>query len=282
MSHLIYSDTVCSLGEGPLWHPWEEALYWVDILRSRLYRRDAQGERHWQFDRHISALGWVDTGQLLVATETDLVRFDTERETEERVIALEADDAGTRSNDGRADPSGGFWIGTMSKTKAHGAGAIYRYYNGELRRLFDGLTTPNAICFAPGGAYAYFCDTDRQRIERVALDDEGWPAAGPKLFVDLSQEGLRPDGAVVDTQGNLWNAQFGSGRVACYSPEGRFMTAAGFAAGQITCPAFGGPDHATLFVTSASDNAPANDPLAGVTFSVPMGFSGQREHRVQL
>ncbi|SFE74999.1 SMP-30/gluconolactonase/LRE family protein [Roseivivax sediminis] len=282
MSHLIYSDTVCELGEGPLWHPWEEALYWFDILGKRLYRRDAYGERHWQFDRHVSAGGWIDKGKLLVASETDLFVFDTEAESEESVVPLEADNPVTRSNDGRADPWGGFWIGTMGKAKEQEAGAIYRYYKGELRQLYDRITISNAICFAPGGAYGYFGDTDTFQIKRVPLDDEGWPAGDPSVFIDLSQERKRPDGAVVDTQGNLWNAQYGAGRVACYNPEGKFMTAAGLAAGQITCPAFGGADYSTLFATSAADGAGPDDPLGGVTFCVPMGFTGQREHQVKL
>ncbi|WP_037261967.1 SMP-30/gluconolactonase/LRE family protein [Roseivivax halodurans] len=282
MSHLIYSDTVCALGEGPLWHPWEEALYWFDILGSRLYRRDTHGERHWQFDRHVSAAGWVESGKLLIASERDLFLFDTDSGSEEHVVDLEADNAVTRSNDGRADPWGGFWIGTMGKAAEPEAGAIYRFFKGELRRLYADITISNAICFAPGGAYAYFCDTDTHRIQRVALDGDGWPAADPVTFVDLAPEGLKPDGAVVDTQGNLWNAQYGAGRVACYNPEGKFMTAAGLAAGQITCPAFGGTGFTTLFATSAADGAAPNDPFAGQTFSVPMGFVGQREHQVKL
>ncbi|ETX30081.1 SMP-30/gluconolactonase/LRE family protein [Roseivivax isoporae] len=282
MAHLIFSDTLCSLGEGPLWHPWEEALYWFDILGCRLYRRDQKGEQSWEFDRHVSAAGWLDKGRLLIASETDLFTFDTATGAEERVVALEADVPETRSNDGRADPWGGFWIGTMAKDASPGLGSIYRLYRGELRKLFGELTITNAICFAPGGAYAYFADTPEMKIHRVALDADGWPAEDPKVFVDLSGERLRPDGAVVDTQGNLWNAQWGSGRVACYSPDGRFMTAAGFAAGQISCPAFGGPDYTTLFATSAADGAGADDPLAGATFSIPMGFTGQREHQVKL
>ncbi|UMA66415.1 SMP-30/gluconolactonase/LRE family protein [Roseivivax marinus] len=280
--HAIYSDTLCDLGESPLWHPEEGALYWVDIIGKKLLRRDTRGERIWHWDRHISALGWVDAGKLLVATETDLVLFDTETETETRLAELEETRAETRSNDGRADPWGGFWISTMAKDKAAGAGAIYRFFGGEVRKLYDGMSIPNSICFAPGGAYAYFGDSDAHVVRRVTLDEAGWPARAPETFLDLSPEGLRPDGAVVDSHGNLWSAQAGAGRVACYTPEGRFMTAAGFASGQTTCPAFGGADLKTLFVTTAAEGAGADDPLAGVTFAVPMGFSGQRANRVVL
>ncbi|SNR27592.1 SMP-30/gluconolactonase/LRE family protein [Puniceibacterium sediminis] len=282
MSHLIYSDTVCQLGEGALWHPETQTLYWFDILGKRLYARDSRGEKHWDFDRMCSAAGWIDDTRLLIASEKDLFTFDTETAAEVTVCPLEADNDVTRSNDGRADPWGGFWIGTMGKGAEHQAGAIYRFYKGELRLLYPDITISNAICFAPGGAYAYFADTPTGIIRRVTLDDDGWPASEPEDWLDLSSEGLRPDGAVCDGQGNLWNAQYGAGRVACYSPEGQFMTALGVAAAQTTCPAFGGADLTTLFVTSAAYGAADNDPLGGVTFSVATGYKGQAANRVLL
>ncbi len=282
MGHLIYSDTFCALGEGPLWHPTRQTLFWFDILGKRLYEHDGQRQRHWQFDRHVSAAGWVNEEQLLIASERDLFLFMLETSAEESLVPLEADQPKSRSNDGRADPWGGFWIGTMGFNAEPGLGAIYRFYAGTLHTLYDGITIPNAIAFAPGGAYAYFTDTPTRIIRKVALDEDGWPARDPEDWLNLSGEALNPDGAVVDSQGNLWNAQWGAGRVACYNPEGRFLTAVGLAAGQVSCPAFGSADLRTLFVTSASDGAPADDRLAGVTFSVPSGFTGQREHQVRL
>ncbi len=282
MSHLIHSDTVCQLGEGVFWHPETHVLYWCDILGRRLYARDARGERHWDFDRMVSAAGWIDDTTLLIASERDLFTFDTQSGQETTVCPLEAENTVTRSNDGRTDPWGGFWIGTMGKKAEPGAGAIYRLYKGELRQLYPDISISNSICFAPGGAYAYFADTPTGLIRRVTLDEEGWPSGDPEVWLDLTAEGLRPDGSVCDSTGNVWNAQYGAGRVACYSPEGRFMTAMGLAAGQTTCPAFGGPDLSTLFVTSAAHGAADNDPLAGVTFSVPTGFRGQAAHRVVL
>ena len=282
MSHMIYSDTVCTLGEGPLWHPQTQTLYWFDILEGRLYASVDQHERFWQFDRMVSAAGWVDDTTLLIASERDLFTFDTATDTETHIADLEADTPATRSNDGRADPWGGFWIGTMGKNAESGAGAIYRYFEGSLRMVYDALTIPNAICFAPGGAYAYFADTPTHQIRRVTLDAQGWPSAPPEVFLDFTREGLMPDGAVCDSQGNLWNAQWGAGRVACYSPEGRFMTALGIAAARASCPAFGGPDLSRLYVTTAAQGAGPDDPLAGHTFCIPTGFKGLAAHRVVL
>ncbi|QFS83107.1 L-arabinolactonase [Roseivivax sp. THAF40] len=279
---MILSDTSCTLGEGALWHPEEQALYWFDILGKRLYRHDGRRQQSWPFDTHVSAAGWIDPGRLLIAGEGGLFAFETETGAREEIAAIEPDRPEMRPNDGRADPWGGFWISTMRKDKSGADGAIYRFYQGEVTQLYADLEIPNAISFAPGGAYAYFCDTRARIIRRVALDGEGWPAGKPREFVDLRDEGLNPDGAVVDSQGNLWNAQFGAGRVACYTPDGAFMTAIGLPAGQVTCPAFGGPDLSVLYVTSAADGAGKDDRLSGATFAVPTGFKGQRAHRVVL
>ena len=99
----------------------------------------------------------------------------------------------------------------------------------------------------------------------------------PEVFVDLRSEELNPDGAVVDASGNLWNAQWGAGRVACYAPDGRFVQSVPVPASQATCPAFNGT---MLYVTTAAHGV--NDPKAGLTYVTDIGIAGQTEHRVIL
>ncbi|MGI9424401.1 MAG: SMP-30/gluconolactonase/LRE family protein, partial [Hyphomicrobiaceae bacterium] len=115
--------------------------------------------------------------------------------------------------------------------------------------------------------------------------DTAQPTGPWDVFVDLSREGLNPDGAVIDAEGYLWNAQWGAGRVARYAPDGRFDRAIDFPTAQVTCPAFGGPDRKTLFVTSAwehmSPETRALDPLAGAIFSVELDIAGLPERRVE-
>jgi sugar lactone lactonase YvrE len=175
----------------------------------------------------------------------------------------------------------------MGKRAEPGAGAIYRFYRGALRRLFNDLTIPNAICFAPGGEWAYFADTPRRQVMRLRLDAAGWPASAPEVFVDLRDEGLNPDGAVVDAEGDLWIALWGAGRVACHSgADGRFLHALTFPAPHITCPAFGGAGLGTLFVTSARQGldaaALARRPESGAVFTAEAAKAGQAEHQVVL
>ena len=275
----VFSDIACALGEGPLWHPERRELFWFDILGKMLYRK-GKTEDSWGFDEHVSAAGWVDRDRLLIASETALWQFDVTTGAQEFLVGLESDTAMTRSNDGRADPHGGFWIGTMGKAAEPYAGAIYRYHRGRLEQLFDKITVSNSICFSPDGKIAYFTDTFTRRIQRVELDEAGWPVGRPEVFVDLRPEGLNPDGSVVDGLGNLWNAQWDAIRVACYAPDGAFLRAVAVPARQTTCPAFGGADMKSLFVTSAAQDV--DEAQGGMTFVTELDVMGQCEHQVIL
>ncbi|GAB4531025.1 MAG: SMP-30/gluconolactonase/LRE family protein [Roseibium sp.] len=276
----IFDDRRCTLGEGPLWHPERGQLFWFDILNRQLLSRDETGPQVWQFDEYVSAAGWVSRTELLIASQTRLFLFDLETETSRTICELEADNGVTRSNDGRADPKGGFWIGTMGIDAEPGAGAIYRFYKGELRRLFGDITISNAICFSPDGATACFADTATQVIRKVRLDADGWPAGEPSAFIDLRKDDLNPDGAVIDSEGHLWNAEWGAGRLARYAPDGSLVSRISLPALQVTCPAFGGPDLRTLYATSAAIDLDGEDD--GRTFAIEIDTPGRSEPRVEL
>ncbi|MDO6727013.1 SMP-30/gluconolactonase/LRE family protein [Cognatishimia sp. 1_MG-2023] len=281
MAAVVFDDRQCALGEGPLWHPLRQQFFWFDIIGHKLLSRVGDEAMEWPFEEFVSAAGWVDHDTLLVASETGLYRLDLTSDEIEFVAPIESDNEVTRSNDGRADPQGGFWIGTMGKNGEDKAGSIYRYYKGEVRKLFGNITVTNSICFAPEGDLAYYCDTRKHKIMKVSLDADGWPMGKPDLFVDLNQDGLNPDGSVVDAAGNLWNAQWGANRVACYAPNGQFLTAVEFDATQISCPAFGGADLNMLFATSAAVGL--TGPEEGKTFVIDLpDATGQAEHQVIL
>ncbi|MDW3181909.1 SMP-30/gluconolactonase/LRE family protein [Roseobacter sp.] len=286
MSAEVFDDRRCILGEGPLWHPERSQLFWFDIMRHRLLSRDANGPLGWRFDEPVSAAGWVDTDTLLIASASALWRFDLADGRKTQLCALEQDNPVTRSNDGRADPWGGFWIGTMGRTAEPQAGAIYRFYKGKLHRLFGEITITNAICFAPDHSCAYFTDTSTQKVMRVVLDRDGWPEGAPVVFLDLSDDGLNPDGAVVAEDSTIWIAQWGAARVAAYAPDGAFLHAVDVPGVHATCPAFGGADFRTLYVTSARQGLSADvahdQSPHGQTFAVHGVTEGRPEPRVIL
>ncbi len=278
----VYDARVCELGEGPLWHPERKQLFWFDIIGKRLYSRVGDRALQWSFDEHHSAAGWIDRDTLFLASETGLWRFDIGTGDRQLVAALEDDVPATRSNDGRADPQGGFWIGTMGKGAETARGAIYRYYRGELRKLFTSISIPNSICFSPDGRHAYFADTPTGRIMRQPLSEDGWPEGDAVLFVDVGRGGLNPDGSVVDEEGALWNAQWGAGRVARYLPDGSEDRHVCVGGKHSSCPAFGGEDFRTLFVTTACEGIAEPDRNQGLVYACEQEIRGLPEYPVIL
>ncbi|KAF0113784.1 MAG: Gluconolactonase [Rhodobacteraceae bacterium] len=256
---MIFDARPCELGEGALWHPVREQLFWFDILNRTLHSQP----QSWSFPEYVSAAGWISRDELLVACETGLFRLNLT--TGDRATVASAGTPETRSNDGRA--------------------GIWRWYRGELRQIFKGISIPNAICFTPDGTAAHFTDTARAQVMKVALDSAGWPVGEPQVWLDLARAGLNPDGAVIDAEGRFWNAQWGAGRVAAYGPDGVFLTAVETpGATQSSCPAFGGPDLTTLFVTTALEHmnaeARARHPASGQTFAFPDVAQGLPEPQV--
>ncbi|MGR3711926.1 MAG: SMP-30/gluconolactonase/LRE family protein [Shimia sp.] len=282
----VFDSRVCELGEGPLWHPERQQLFWFDIIGCKLMTQEDGASKEWQFDEHVSAAGWVDRDTLILASETALWKFDLVTEEQEYLVGLEADNPDTRSNDGRADPYGGFWIGTMGKSAQSKAGAIYRYYQGELRKLVNRITITNAICFSADGKWAHYAETLSGQVMRWELDEDGWPIGEAFVHVDTSSEGLNPDGAVMDADGNIWIAQWGASRVAAYDPDGKFLRAVTVGGRHSSCPAFGGADLRTLYCTTAAEGLSAevleSETENGMVFVAADVAQGQAENKVVL
>ena len=275
------------LYEGPLWHPERERLFVFSILDGTLQSVAADGSDRceWRLGERASAAGIIDRDRLLIATETGLWRLHLETGEKHPLVPLEADDPRTRSNDGRAAPDGAFWIGTMGLQAENALGALYRYdANDEppLTSLKRRVSIPNSTCFASDGSVAYFSDTAERVIRRVRLEN-GRPTGDWEPHIDLSADGLNPDGAVVDEENCLWCAMFGAGEVQRFSPDGERIGAVAVPAKQPTCPAFGGPDMRTLFVTSAWENmGDARGPDDGAVFAVETNARGRADPRVRV
>nr|WP_321459957.1 SMP-30/gluconolactonase/LRE family protein [uncultured Cohaesibacter sp.] len=282
----LFDDRLCTLGEGPLWHPLRKQLFWFDIMGKALLSRSGDMIKQWDFDEYVSAGGWVDHDRILMASYTSLSVFNLETGAREKLCDLEADKPENRCNDGRADAHGGFWIGTMGIKSEPKAGAYYRYYRGELRKLFGEITVTNGACFSADGLWACFTDTKTRLMMRVALDEHGWPKGEPHVYLDFRKDDLNIDGALFDRAGNVWIAHWGIHAVRAYGPDGRMVHEERFPVTRVSCPAFGGDDYKTLYVTSARSGAGqeelAREPLAGATFVVQVPFEGQKENQIIL
>jgi sugar lactone lactonase YvrE len=233
-----------------------------------------------------SALAMIDdVSQLLVADDGLYVR-DIASGALQLHVALEADRPGNRSNDARTHPSGTFWTSTMGRNAEPGAGAIYALHRGELKRLFSGISIPNAICFSPDGATGYFTDTSDNVLCRVALDPASGLPTGPPvaLYLHRGEGGL--DGAVVDADGLIWCARWGGGCIDAYAPDGRRVRTLQVPARQPSCPVFVGAAFDRLLVTTAfqgmDDAARAADPGHGRTFLLDVAARGRPEPRARI
>jgi sugar lactone lactonase len=267
------SQTRCELGEGPVFDPARQTLFWFDIIGRKRHALHMPGRSETSLDlpEMASAMAVVDARHDLILTETGLYVLDTATGVLSLHVAVEANDPATRSNDARVHPSGAFWFGTMGKEAENGAGAIYRYYRGSVAAIFEAISIPNAICFSPDGRTGYFTDTATAKLMKVAVDPaDGSPAAEPEIFFDHSGGKGGLDGAIVDADGNLWNTRWGASALDCYTPDGKKLLTIDIPAKQVSCPAFVGDG--LIAVTSALQGMDAGqrerDPKGGNTFLV--------------
>jgi sugar lactone lactonase YvrE len=263
-------------------------LFWFDIPAGKLFACNVSGGDlcSWSFGEPASAAGWVDEKTLVIATASGLQRFDIASGARDLLVEMEPDNPVTRANDGRIGPDGSFWIGTMGRNLEPHAGAYYRFKHGKLSRIIESMSIPNATCFAPDGRTAYIADTTEQVIWRWPLDASGNPLGERIVHIDLRPDNVYPDGAVCDVEGYLWNAQYGSSRIVRYAPDGSTDTVIALPVSRPTCPAFGGKDLRTLYVTSACENlspaARATEPDAGKIIVLEVDVAGIPETRLKL
>lgn len=278
----VWSGEPLSLGEGPLTNHLRNSLVWFDINGRGVYERafDGDATRHIELPVMPSAAGLLDEESILVATEDDFRRLDLNTGVHE-VVSTFPEDAALRANDGRVHPSGAFWIGTMSKDGNNKPGAIWRLFEGELTLLVPDVIVPNSICFAADGSFAYYADSGRRTIWKVATDPAtGAMTAEPELFVvfDDATAGV-PDGSVTDADNVLWNARWGGAALDAYDTDGNRIRTIPLPVRQPTCPAFVGADLSSLVTTSARAGiAEADlDDTAGTTLLVDIEVRGNAE-----
>jgi sugar lactone lactonase len=289
ISARILDETRCCLGEGPSYEAQTDALFWFDILDRKLLEHSFKTGKTAVHDLPFmaSAIFSVDEKRQLILSEQGLHLRDRATGALSLHMAVEADNRITRSNDARAHPCGAVWFGTMGIKEEAGAGSIYHCFKGSVRVLYSGITIPNSICFSPDGATGYFVDTPTHQLMRVAVDpDTALPVGEPQLFYAHQGPGWI-DGSVCDAHGNVWNARWGAGEVACLSPEGREISKFTVPSSpQTSCPAFVGKDADRMTVTSAyklmSDVALAAAPDAGKTFIADLKVNGRHEPKVLI
>lgn len=248
----------CALGESPVWLVKEACLAFVDITGRCLHRFDpATGAaRSDAVDEDIGCIAPAQGGGFISGLRSGLWLLD-DAAAKLRLLAANPENAATnRFNDGRVDPRGRYFAGTIDELKTDGNAALYRWDHRGVVLITDGLMTSNGLVFSPDGRRLYHSDTPRFVIWRWDYDPDTGAVENRREFVRLEPVGDdrgRPDGATVDSDGCYWCALYEGGRLHRYDPEGRLMGAYALPARKPTMPAFGGPDLKTLFVTTAAD-----------------------------
>lgn len=284
----LFVDSRCELGEGPFWHPLLERLFWFDILNQTLLSAGTDGHivDRITFKDTVSAAAVIDRDTLAVAQSGVLLRYDFRTDATTPIIEIEDDIPTNRTNDSRVDRSGGFWIGTMGRKGEDGVGSVYQYRAGVVTKLIGNIRVPNSICFSPDGRTAYFTNSGRMIVKCTLDPDTGRPIGEWQDFYTMDGLG-GADGSVVDSEGFLWNARWGGGAVIRISPDGKLdkvVEVPGVT--RVSCPAFGGKDLKTLYLTTAREHMTPEEieqqPHAGSVFAVPLDVPGLAEPFLKL
>jgi sugar lactone lactonase YvrE len=281
-------------GEGAIWSSDEGAVYWTDINRFLIHRYDlASGTlKSWFFDEPVVALSLTtNADQILVALASKLIFWwpETDRRTDfgfnlpgyPRV----------RFNDGRSDPAGNFWVGSMKNNvlpdgelgeAGKGEGVLYRVDpNGAVTEWRKDLGIPNTLCWSPDVRLFYFADTLENEIRVYDYDKTSGKISNERLFLSGFDRGF-PDGSAIDSAGYLWNCRFYGGCIVRLAPDGLVDRIVEMPVQNITTCAFGGPDLKTLFVTTASIVSPPGNRLAGSLFALDVEVSGMAENKFRI
>jgi sugar lactone lactonase YvrE len=284
-------DVTAVLGEGPYWLPEESALLWVDIPAGLLHRTEVpSGETVTTELGAVSAVFPVQGGGLLYASGHQLILRETvpgqsglSGDYTERVIAAAPPHSDVRFNDGSVDPAGRVWIGSMHEIETDALGSLYRLdpdgrTGAVLTPVAPGATVSNGLGWSPDGTRLYYADSPTRQVDVFDYDPATGEATGRRVFADLSGFDGFPDGLTVDADGCVWVCMWDGGAVRRLAPSGAVDAVVPVPVAKPTSVAFGGPDLADMYVTTASIHLTpdqlASQPLAGRLLHVRPGPVG--------
>lgn len=275
-------------GEGATWHAAENALYWVDIERFLIHRFDTatSAVRTWFFDEPPSALGLTDRQDtLVVAIGGRLILWQPANDARAEFAGPEKNWPRVRMNDGRPDPAGNFWVGSMGFAKPEdNIGRLFRVTRDGAHTVEkDHIGISNTLCWSPDNTRFYFGDTLLNSISVFDYDIRTGSIANERPFFLGFDRGL-PDGSAMDRDGYLWNARYGGGCVVRVAPDGRIDRVIDMPCAAVTTCTFGGPGLKTLFITTANGGRGAENKerFAGALFAMEVDVPGLPENHFKL
>ena len=263
------TPTPDALGESPFWHAQEQRLYWVDIPGRRIARVRVDGLQavgpveHWLLAQEPGCIAPVQGGGLVMALRDGMYLARAWGGPLHKLADAPYDTGKQRFNDGKCDPQGRFWAGSLYEPKDQALGTLYMLDGQGLQRMADGVTTVNGLAWSPDGRTAYWADTAAHQVRAFDSDPVTGQLSNGRVFYQATPKpagwawgsdtpyGGRPDGAAVDAEGCYLSTQYEGGRLLRLSPAGQVLAEVPVPALCPTMPCFGGPDLKTLFVTTA-------------------------------
>jgi sugar lactone lactonase YvrE len=295
---LAVVETGAILGESPVWSPADNVLWWLDIKAPALHRYDpATGvDDSWPLPQETGSIVLRKGGGLVGGLRGGFaflaVGAPGEPLQPDWIGDPEPDRPLNRLNDGRADRQGRFWAGSMHDPdgppetyfEREPVGAFHRLdADGTMHRMIDGILVSNGLCWSPDGRTMYAANSPTRVMRAWDYDPATGDIANERVFATFPEEDGRgtPDGAIVDAEGGVWVAEFRANRVTRLTSDGVVDRMITLPVSRVTCPMFGGPDLATLYVTTAkimlSPEELACEPLAGALFAIDAGVAGLPE-----
>src|SRR5262249_29830950 len=262
-----------------------ECLYFVDILRGRVHRACGDAtSRNLPVGRMVGAAALTDAGDLVLAAQGGFARLDPDSGAVRAIASVDADRADVRMNDGKCDPQGRFWAGTMALDERPHAGRLYRLdARGAVETMLSNVSISNGLDWTSDGGVMYFIDSPTQIVDAFDFDGASGGIANRRPVVHVDPRHGVPDGLTLDADGCLWVALWGGAAVHRYTPDGALDAIVPVPTGYPTSCAFGGSDLRDLFITTASVKLSVRDraaqPSAGGIFVARPRVRGRTAHR---
>jgi len=277
-------------GEGAVWHAAHHAVYWTDINRFLIHRLTLADSavRTWLFDEPVTAVALTDREDVLVVVlGSQVILWEPASDVRHEPLFGLDEWPKVRLNDARCDPRGSLWIGSMcNNVNADGSSNEASGQDGCLVRVDPdskvtswrrGLGISNTLAWSPDCRHFYFGDSLANVIWVYDYDFSTGAISNERPFLAGFASGL-PDGSTMDSEGYLWNCRFYGNCIVRVAPDATIDRVVEMPVQNITTCTFGGADLTTLFVTTASAEAPRGDRLAGSLFSVQTDVRGQPEN----
>ena len=274
----------CELAEGPVWDATRGLLRWVDILPGRVHALDLVTDVSTRFEvgDPVGTVGLTRGGGLVLALVDGFALAGYDGQGLRRFGEFTVDRSVVRFNDGKPDPWGSFWAGTMALQGQGGPPcSLYRLSpDGSVSELLGDVSLSNGLDWSDDRRVFYYADSHSGGVDAFGTDPDTGALSGRRRFVSVS--GGMPDGLTLDAEGCLWLAVWGSGELHRYTPDGRLDTVVKLPVSQVTSAAFGGADLGTLYITTARENFTADDlrkqPHAGDIFACIPGVTGRQPY----